>query len=106
MTPWPGDTPGLPFHLDDANHHMRPTAHRPAVAERLKPHRKHRNRQTAAAATATALFSYSYPVMGCCCGVGCAGPGGLPSFAAVSRWGPLTGPEGSRQPFDAAISLE
>lgn len=32
---------------------MFPAAHRPAVTERLKPHRKHRKRQTAAAATAT-----------------------------------------------------
>jgi hypothetical protein len=61
VTRCPGDTPGLPFHLDGANHHMLPAAHRPAVAERLKPHRKRRKRQTAAAATATALFSYSYP---------------------------------------------
>jgi transposase InsO family protein len=29
---------------------MLPAAHRPAAAERLKPHRKHRKRQTAAAA--------------------------------------------------------
>lgn len=44
---------------------MLPVAHRPAVAERLKPHRKHGKRQTAAAATATALFSYSYRQVMC-----------------------------------------
>jgi hypothetical protein len=44
---------------------MLPAAHRPAAAERLKPHRKHRKGQTAAAATATALFSYSYRQVVC-----------------------------------------
>ncbi|MDQ0764971.1 hypothetical protein QFZ22_002558 [Streptomyces canus] len=44
---------------------MLPAAHRPAVAERLKPHRKHRKRQTTAVATATALFSYSYRQVVC-----------------------------------------
>ncbi len=68
MTWCPGDTPGPPFHPAGANHRMLPAAYRPAVAERLKPHRKHRKsrkRQTTATATATALFSYSYRQVVC-----------------------------------------